>query len=80
MPLTNAILASLSAGDSAALRPYLRPVFESKTMLFEAGDTVQSVYFPTGAVISLILGLSTGEVTESAMVGKNGVCWRFFCA
>jgi CRP-like cAMP-binding protein len=42
-------------------------------MLFEAGDTIQSVYFPTGAVISLILGLSTGEVTESAMVGKDGV-------
>jgi CRP-like cAMP-binding protein len=71
---TNAILASLSAGDSAALRPYLRTVYlESKTMLFETGDTVNSVYFPLSAVISLILRLSTGEVTESAMVGKDGV-------
>ena len=74
MPSTNVILASLPAGDSAALRPYLRTVhFESKTMLFETGDTVESVYFPTSAVISLIVGLSTGEVTESAMVGKDGV-------
>jgi len=74
MPLTNAILASLSAGDSAALRPYLRTVhLDSKTMLFETGETVQSVYFPTSAVVSLILRLSTGEVTESAMVGKDGV-------
>ena len=74
MPSTNVILNSLPAGDSAALRPYLRPVhLESKTMLFETGDTVESVYFPTSAVISLIVGLSTGEVTESAMVGKDGV-------
>src|SRR3978361_193990 len=74
MPLTNALLVSLTAGDSAALRPYLRTVhFESKTTLFETGDTVESVYFPTSAVISLIVGLSTGEVTESAMVGKDGV-------
>jgi hypothetical protein len=47
MQPTNAILASLSAGDSAALRPHLRTVhLESKTMLFEVGDTVNSVYFP----------------------------------
>jgi CRP-like cAMP-binding protein len=74
LPSTNAILASLSAGDRAALRPHLRTVYlESKTMLFETGDTVQSVYFPIDAVVSLIVGLSTGEVTESAMVGKDGV-------
>jgi CRP-like cAMP-binding protein len=74
LPSTNAILAALSAGDRAALRPYLRTVyFKSKTMLFETGDTVQSVYFPLDAVVSLIVGLSTGEVTESAMVGKDGV-------
>jgi CRP-like cAMP-binding protein len=42
-------------------------------MLFEPGDTVESVYFPTSAVISLIVGLSNGEFTESAMVGKDGV-------
>jgi CRP-like cAMP-binding protein len=74
MQPSNAILASLSAGDCAALRPHLRTVYlESKTMLFQAGDTVNSVYFPISAVISLILGLSTGEVTESAMVGRDGV-------
>ena len=71
---TNAILASLSPGDNAALKPHLRTVYlESKTMLFQVGDTVESVYFPTSAVISLILGLSTGEFTESAMVGRDGV-------
>jgi len=68
MQPTNAVLASLSPGDTAALRPHLRTVhLESKTMLFEVGDTVNSVYFPLSAVISLILGLSTG-------------CWRVFGA
>jgi CRP-like cAMP-binding protein len=31
------------------------------------------VYFPTGAVISLVIGLPTGEMIEAAMVGRDGV-------
>jgi CRP-like cAMP-binding protein len=41
-----------------------------KQVLFEAGDTI---YFPTSAVISLVIGLSTGEMIEAAMVGRDGV-------
>jgi len=41
--------------------------------LFEAGDTIKQVYFPEGAIISLVVGLSTGEMVEAAMVGKDGV-------
>jgi hypothetical protein len=55
MRQSNAILASLSSGDVAALRPYLHPVqLRQKTVLHEAGNIVKSVYFPTGAVISLV--------------------------
>lgn len=69
----NAILASLSAGDTAALRPHLRPVqLRQKTVLYEAGDLVKSVYFPTSVVISLVVTLATGETTEAAMVGNDG--------
>jgi CRP-like cAMP-binding protein len=42
-------------------------------VLFEIGDLIDQVYFPTGAVFSIILGLSTGEMVETAMVGKDGV-------
>src|SRR5688572_16511414 len=74
MPRTNAILATLKPGDSAALAPSLKRVFlESKQILFDLGDTMSSVYFPIDAVISLVLALSTGESTESAMVGNDGV-------
>lgn len=73
MPRSNAILTSLSAGDTAALQPHLRPVqLRQKTVLYNAGDVVKSVYFPVSAVISLVVTLTMGETTESAMVGNDG--------
>jgi CRP-like cAMP-binding protein len=41
--------------------------------LFEAGDPIRNAYFPEGAIISLVVGLSTGEMVEAAMVGRDGV-------
>ena len=41
-------------------------------MLFEVGDTIETVYFPIDAVISLVVTLATGETIEAAMVGKDG--------
>ena len=41
--------------------------------MFEAGGEVSAIYFPTGAIISLVVGLSSGEMVEAAMVGKDGV-------
>jgi CRP-like cAMP-binding protein len=40
--------------------------------LYEVGDTINSVYFPISAVVSLVVTLTTGETTEAAMVGKDG--------
>ncbi|MFB6458674.1 Crp/Fnr family transcriptional regulator [Bradyrhizobium tunisiense] len=69
----NAILASLSASDTAALRPHLKAThLQQKTILYEAGDAINSVYFPLGAVVSLVVTLATGETTEAAMVGRDG--------
>jgi hypothetical protein len=39
---------------------------------YEAGDLIDSVYFPMGACVSLVVTLATGEMTEAAMVGKDG--------
>ena len=70
---SNAILASLSDSDTAALRPHLMAThLHQKTVLYETGDTVSAVYFPINAVISLVVSLATGEMTETAMVGKDG--------
>jgi CRP-like cAMP-binding protein len=70
---SNAILASLSASDTAALRPHLKAAhLQQKSVLYEAGDTIKTVYFPTNAVVSLVVTLATGETTEGAMVGRDG--------
>ncbi|WP_375412605.1 Crp/Fnr family transcriptional regulator [uncultured Bradyrhizobium sp.] len=70
----NLLLASLSAGDAAALKPHLNVIhLEHQKVLFEAGDPINVVYFPSSAIISLVVGLSTGEMIEAAMVGRDGV-------
>jgi CRP-like cAMP-binding protein len=74
MSLSNAILGSLGPGDVAALQPFLRKVhLEQKQILFEPGELVENVYFPIDAVVSLVVTLSDGDVTEAAMVGNDGV-------
>ena len=70
----NLLLASLSPGDLAALQPHLKLAhFEQEQVLFEAGDTIDATYFPTSAVISIVVALSSGQVVEAAMVGRDGV-------
>jgi CRP-like cAMP-binding protein len=70
---SNAILSSLSASDAAALRPHLKAThLQQKTVLYEAGDTINMVYFPIGAVVSLVVTFASGEMTEAAMVGRDG--------
>jgi CRP-like cAMP-binding protein len=34
---------------------------------------IGGVYFPTGAVISLVVALESGQMVEAAMVGRDGV-------
>jgi hypothetical protein len=60
--------------DGNALRPHLKSVYlESKTILFNPGDVIDKVWFPEGAIVSLVVSLTTGEMVEGAMVGKDGV-------
>jgi CRP-like cAMP-binding protein len=73
MPQSNVILSALTPGDAAALRPHLTPThLDHKKILFDPGDIIKDVYFPTTAVISLVTTLASGEMTESAMVGNDG--------
>jgi CRP-like cAMP-binding protein len=74
MQSANLLLASLTVADAAAIRSNLKSVdLEHHRILFESGDVVNTVYFPTSAIISLVVGLSTGEMVEAAMVGRDGV-------
>jgi len=70
----NLLLSLLSPSDAKALAPHLKPAhFKQHHVLFEADERIRHVYFPTGAVVSLVITLSTGEIIEAAMVGTDGV-------
>lgn len=70
----NLLLKSLLAADFSLLEAHLRPLeFSQQQVLFEAGQSVSTVYFVYDAVVSLVVTLSTGESVEAAMVGRDGV-------
>ena len=73
-PSPNQLLASLSTGNFERLRPFLKN-FELVygAVLFEAGDTINRVFFPHSGVISLVVSLDNGDLIETAMIGRDGV-------
>ena len=72
--MKNLLLGLLSSSDLKLLTPHLKSMhFEQQHVLFEAEEQISHVYFPTGAVVSLVVTLSTGEIIEAAMVGVDGV-------
>jgi CRP-like cAMP-binding protein len=74
MPAQNLLIESLGRSERTLLDPHLQPLdLSQQTVLYEPGETVDTVYFPTTAVISLVVSLSTGEMIEAAMVGRDGV-------
>jgi CRP-like cAMP-binding protein len=71
---SNHFLASLDAADLALIQPHLRMVeLPQETVLFEAGDTIQTVYFLHKGVTSIVVDLSSGETIEAGMIGLDGV-------
>lgn len=74
MDKTNLLISALTPADRASLTPYLKTVsLEQQRILFDSGDSINAVYFPLDAIVSLVVGLSSGEIVEAAMVGKDGV-------
>jgi CRP-like cAMP-binding protein len=72
--MKNLLLNLLAPADLKRLEPHLRPTrFDQHHVLFEADEPIHNVYFPTTAVVSLVVTLSTGETIEAAMVGLDGV-------
>ena len=74
MQSSNLLLASLSQSDNDLLQPKLKKIhLDQKHVLFGTGDAIHAVYFPLTAIVSLVVELSTGEMVEAAMVGRDGV-------
>jgi CRP-like cAMP-binding protein len=72
--MKNRLLELLAPSDAKLLAPHLKSAkFEQHEILFEAERQIHHVYFPTTAVVSLVVTLSTGEMVEAAMIGNDGV-------
>jgi CRP-like cAMP-binding protein len=70
----NRFLAALGPSDQALLNPHLRPVaLERGTVLYEAGDEIEHVYFPHSGMVSLVAVMQSGATVETATVGRGGV-------
>lgn len=74
MQFRNAFLAAMAPDDLADLFPFLKEIalFEGDR-LGEAGDRVQSVYFPSSSAISIVTVMSDGRGVETASIGNEGV-------
>lgn len=71
---SNYLLASLPKRDLAVLRPHLSVIdLPQSTVLFEMGQPIKLIYFPHSGVVSLVVPLASGEMIETAMVGRDGV-------
>src|SRR3954468_6777089 len=70
----NLILDSLPPAEQDALKAHLQLVaLPQHHVLYDIRTAVDFTYFPVDAVISLVVPLSTGEIIEAAMVGRDGV-------
>ena len=74
LPNGNRLLDSLPADEQADMAPHLEQVrLELKELLLEQGKRIDSVYFPTTAVASLLNLVEDTSGIEIATVGNEGL-------
>ncbi|HEX8737086.1 MAG TPA: Crp/Fnr family transcriptional regulator [Pyrinomonadaceae bacterium] len=72
--LMNHLLAALPADEFARLEPDLEPVSLSLgEVLYESGDKLTHIYFPTTAIISLLYIMENGATAEIGIAGNDGL-------
>ena len=78
VPLSELMENKLLAAWPEEERERLQPQFESVEMplgqaLYESGDTLSHVYFPTTSIVSLLYVMENGSSAEIAVVGYEGI-------
>ena len=70
----NHLLAAMSPEVRERLRPSLELVeLPLGKVLYEPGDTMRYVYFPTDAIVSMLNVMENGASAEIAVVGNDGI-------
>ncbi len=73
-PQQNHLVAALPAPERLRLSQNLEPVvLVLGQALYESGDPLDHVYFPTTAIVSLLYVMENGASAEIAIVGNDGI-------
>jgi CRP-like cAMP-binding protein len=73
-PLQNHLLAALPTSVQQRLFPLLEVVaLPLGKVLYESGDTMRYVYFPTDSIVSLLYVMESGASAEISVVGNEGI-------
>ncbi len=71
--MQNSILAGLNeAAVSDVLQQGRLIYIETPRQIYEAGRTIEDVYFPIDAVLSVVTGMRNGDSIEVGTVGREG--------
>jgi CRP-like cAMP-binding protein len=73
-PQQNHLLAALSVQTFSRLEPHLERVsLPLGKALYESGDAMRHVYFPTDSIVSLLYVMENGASAEISVVGNEGL-------
>ncbi len=73
-PAENHLLAALPAVDRERIYPHLQLVeLPLGKVLYESGDALRHVYFPTNSIVSLLYVMQNGASAEISVVGNEGL-------
>lgn len=73
-PQQNHLLAALPAEVLERLLPHLELVpMPLGKVLYESGDTLRHVYFPTDCIVSMLYVMENGASAEISVVGNEGL-------
>jgi len=72
--MENLWIAALDAADRRRIEPHLcEKPFERGEMLYDCGEAVDEVWFPTRGVVSLMTVLPDERMVETAAIGREGL-------
>ena len=70
----NHLLAALPIDEFTRLEPLLEPVsLDLGQVIYESGEKLDHLYFPTTAIISLLYIMENGSTAEIGMAGNDGL-------
>ncbi len=72
--LKNHLLAALPESELKLLQPKFEHVsLKLGEVIYESGDTIEYVYFPTTVIMSLLYIMQSGATAEIGVIGNDGV-------